>query len=121
MEYEREDFIKYPKMARSDNAIEGCHNAIQSSDTSIQPNLWKLCGALVKEETTVQTKIIHIRRVDSAKIKKKYELNGVFGKLPSHQMAVAIMCLIGKEIREIHFGHRALPYILCAYKYIQCL
>ena len=47
--------------------------------------------------------------------------NGVFGKLPSHQMAVAIMCLIGKEIREIHFGHRALPYILCAYKYIQCL
>ena len=41
--------------------------------------------------------------------------NGVFGKLPSHQMAVAIMCLIGKEIREIHFGHRALPYILCAY------
>ena len=46
---------------------------------------------------------------------------GVFGKLPSHQMAVAIMCLIGKEIREIHFGHRALPYILCAYKYIQCL
>ena len=48
-------------------------------------------------------------------------LNGVFGKLPSHQMAVAIMRLIGKEIREIHFGHRALPYILCAYKYIQCL
>ena len=47
--------------------------------------------------------------------------NGVFGKLPSHQMAVARMCLIGKEIREIHFGHRALPYILCAYKYIQCL
>ena len=43
-------------------------------------------------------------------------MNGVFGKLPSHQMAVAIMCLIGKEIREIHFGHRALPYILCAYK-----
>ena len=29
--------------------------------------------------------------------------NGVFGKLPSHQMAVAIMCLIGKEIREIPF------------------
>ena len=49
------------------------------------------------------------------------DINGVFGKLPSHQMAVAIMCLIGKEIREIHFGHRALPYILCAYKYIQCL
>ena len=49
------------------------------------------------------------------------DYNGVFGKLPSHQMAVAIMCLIGKEIREIHFGHRALPYILCAYKYIQCL
>ena len=53
--------------------------------------------------------------------KSGFSPNGVFGKLPSHQMAVAIMCLIGKEIREIHFGHRALPYILCAYKYIQCL
>ena len=48
-------------------------------------------------------------------------INGVFGKLRSHQMAVAIIVLIGKKIREIHFGHRALPYILCAYKYIQCL
>ena len=47
--------------------------------------------------------------------------NGVFGKLPSHQMAVAIIVLIGKKIREINFGYRALPYILCAYKYIQCL
>ena len=47
--------------------------------------------------------------------------NGEFGKLPSHQMAVAIMCLIGKKIRKINFGYRALPYILCAYKYIQCL
>ena len=43
--------------------------------------------------------------------------NGVFGKLPSHQMAVAIIVLIGKKIREINFGYRALPYILCAYKY----
>ena len=47
--------------------------------------------------------------------------NGVFGKLPSHQMAVAIIVLIGKKIREINFGYRALPYILCTYKYIQCL
>ena len=47
--------------------------------------------------------------------------NWVFGKLPSHQMAVAIIVLIGKKIREINFGYRALPYILCAYKYIQCL
>ena len=27
--------------------------------------------------------------------------------------------VIGKKIREIHFGHRPLSYILCAYKYIQ--
>ena len=46
--------------------------------------------------------------------------NGVFGKLPSHQMAVAIIVLIGKKT-EINFGYRALPYILCTYKYIQCL
>ena len=52
---------------------------------------------------------------------REASLNGEFGKLPSHQMAVVIMCLIGKKLREIHFGHRALPYILCAYKYIQCL
>ena len=48
-------------------------------------------------------------------------MNGVFGKLPSHQMGVAIIVLIGKKIREINFGYRALPNILCAYKYIQCL
>ena len=49
------------------------------------------------------------------------EQYGVFGKLPSHQMAVAIIVLIGKKIREINFGYCALPYSLYAYKYIQCL
>ena len=39
-------------------------------------------------------------------------INGEFGKLPSHQMAVAKMGLIGKKISEINFGYRALPYIL---------
>ena len=74
---------------------------------------------------SISGNIYHIRhntRNDEITQNMKSEIsNGVFGKLPSHQMAVAIMCLIGKEIREIHFGHRALPYILCAYKYIQCL
>ena len=57
----------------------------------------------------------------SIRPRRPTSLNGVFGKLPSHQMAVAIIVLIGKKIREINFGYRALPYILCAYKYIQCL
>ena len=52
---------------------------------------------------------------------KELKDNGEFGKLPSHQMVVARLYLIGKKIKEIHFGYRALPYILCAYKYIQCL
>ena len=32
-------------------------------------------------------------------------------------MAVVRLYVIGKKIREIHYGHHALPYILCAYKY----
>ena len=61
------------------------------------------------------------------------ENNQKFGKLPSHQMVVARLYLISKEEEEeeeeekeeeeeeeIQFGHHALPYILRAYKYIEC-
>ena len=59
---------------RSNNAVEGYHNAIRSSVTSVHPNLWKLCGALAKEEAMAQAKIAHFRRGDSVKRKKKYEV-----------------------------------------------
>ena len=59
---------------RSNNAVEGYHNAVQSSVSSVHPNLWKLCGALAKEEAMAQAKIAHFRRGDSVKRKKKYEV-----------------------------------------------
>ena len=76
---------------------------------------------VISQPTVGNTSVVEITDSIITKFDVSILPNGVFGKLPSHQMAVAIMCLIGKEIREIHFGHRALPYILCAYKYIQCL
>ena len=47
-------------LPRANNAVEGFHNALQSSITSTHPNLWKLCIALKKEEGLSQTKIAHI-------------------------------------------------------------
>ncbi len=45
---------------RTNNAVEGFHSALRVSITSIQPNLWKLCAALQKQEALAQTKLLHV-------------------------------------------------------------
>ena len=59
---------------RSNNAVEGFHNALKSSVTNSNPNLWRLLGALVKEEHLSQTKMTHLRRGDQPKRKKRYQV-----------------------------------------------
>ena len=61
-------------LPRSNNAVEGFHNALQSSITSTHPNFWKLCNSLKKEEGLCQTKMAHIRRGDSKSKKKTYQV-----------------------------------------------
>ena len=59
---------------RYNKADEGYHNMVRSSVTSVHPNLWKLCGALAKEEAMAQAKITQNRCMDCVKRKKKYEV-----------------------------------------------
>ena len=59
-------------LPRTNNPIEGFHNAIHSSVTSTHPNIWTLIDALKKEETLAQTKLTHLNRGDEPYKKKKY-------------------------------------------------
>ncbi|QQP42000.1 Putative LOC100898192, partial [Caligus rogercresseyi] len=52
------------KMARTNNSVEGFHNAIQSSITCAHPNLWKVIEFLKKEETLAKKKYIDAFRGD---------------------------------------------------------
>ena len=57
-------------LPRSNNSVEGFHNALRSSVTSMHPHIWKLCAALKKEEGISQTKIAYLRRGDRPSKKK---------------------------------------------------
>ena len=61
-------------LPRSNNFVEGFHNALRSSVTSMHIHIWKLCAALKKEEGISQTKIAHLRRGDRPSRKKTYEV-----------------------------------------------
>lgn len=43
-------------MARTNNSVEGFHNALQSSVTNMHPNIWKLIALLKKEDTLAAKK-----------------------------------------------------------------
>ena len=61
-------------LPRSNNSVEGFHNALRSSVTSMHPHIWKLCTALKKEKGISQTKIDHLRRGNRPSRKKTYEV-----------------------------------------------
>ena len=60
-------------LPRTNNNLEGWHNAFQSSISCTHPNIWKLIDALKKEETLSQTKKVHFDRGDDISQKKKYK------------------------------------------------
>ena len=62
-------------LPRLNNSVEGFHNALRSSVTSMHPHIWKLCTALKKEEGINQTKIAHLRRGDSWPSRKNLPSN----------------------------------------------
>ena len=57
---------------RTNNSLEGFHNAFQSSILNTHPNLWKLLKALRKEESLAATRVLHRDKGDSKTSKKKY-------------------------------------------------
>ena len=58
--------------SRTNNSIEGYHNALQSSMTNIHPNLWKLISYLKKEEILARKKKWVLDRGDEEGTKKVY-------------------------------------------------
>ena len=58
--------------SRTNNSIEGYHNAMQSSITNMHPNLWKLISYLKKEEILARKKKCDLDRGDAEGIKKVY-------------------------------------------------
>lgn len=68
-------------LPRSNNAVEGFHNALRLSTTSVHPNIWKLCNSLQKEEGLCQTKVAHINRGDLKTKKKIYQVIDAIEKL----------------------------------------
>ena len=61
-------------LPRTNNSVEGFHNGLRASVTSVHPNIWKFCSAIAAEETLVQTKITHIKRGDKSNKKTKYQV-----------------------------------------------
>ena len=49
-------------MPRTNNHLEGYHNALQSSLSCTHPNLWKLIAALKREEQLAQLKKMEFDR-----------------------------------------------------------
>ena len=60
-------------MPRTNNYIEGFHNALRPSVTNVRPNIWSLITALKHEEALSATRIPHRNRGDSVTLKKKYK------------------------------------------------
>ena len=58
--------------SRTNNSIEGYHNALQSSMTNMHPNLWKLISYLKKEEILARKKKCDLDRGDAEGTKKVY-------------------------------------------------
>lgn len=44
----------HDNMPKTNNSIEGCHNAIQSSVINMHARIWKLIPCLTKEEILVE-------------------------------------------------------------------
>ena len=49
-------------MPRTNNHVEGFHNALRKSITQTHPTIWKLIVGLKKEETLAVTKIVQWER-----------------------------------------------------------
>lgn len=52
-------------MIRTNNSVEGFHNAVQNSMTNMHPNLWKLIAYLKKEETLAKKRKCDLDRGDA--------------------------------------------------------
>ncbi|XP_076069967.1 uncharacterized protein LOC143041794 [Oratosquilla oratoria] len=59
-------------MPRTNNYVEGFHNALRTSVTNVHPNIWSLIVALKHKEALSTTRIAHLNRGDSVTSKKKY-------------------------------------------------
>ena len=57
-------------LPKSNNSVEGFHQALKSSITSTHPNIWKLCNDLKYEFDLSETKIIQRNRGDPPNRKK---------------------------------------------------
>ena len=61
------------EMPRTNNHLEGYHNALQSSLSCIHPNIWKFINGLKKEEHLAQLKKIQFDGGEICEKKKKYK------------------------------------------------
>ena len=61
-------------LPKSNNSVEGFHNALRSSITSTHPNIWKLMFALKQELELSEMKTIQRLRGDFKSKKNKYQI-----------------------------------------------
>ena len=64
------------KMPRTNNPLEGLHNAVNRTIGRANPTIWKVLKAFQDEETNARLKINHVERGEPAKQARIYrELN----------------------------------------------